>query len=358
MNERERFLRTMRYQEVDHPPINVPGPWVSTRRRWEQEGLPVGVDLREYFDLPPNGGPRPIGFDTLLCPPFEQKVLERTDEYVIEINHNGAKVKNFPDNDSMPEFLEYAIKGRESLPWLREKLNPDNPERLDPDWLAKAKAMQKNSCTFCNGGMYFGFLNERMGTESLMMSYFDDPDFIHEVNDLQCRCCEKGLNTVLPEFQLDLIGYHEDMAYKNGSMISPDMFREFMSPYYARIQKIAKQYSIDLQWLDCDGNIWELIPLWLEFGINILLPMEVAAGMDVVALRKEFGRELRICGGFDKRIMASSNKEDIKKELERIRPVIEDGGYIPGLDHGAPPDISFGNICYYIDCLKSMFAIR
>ncbi len=348
----------MRYQEVDHPPITVPSPWASTRKRWEKEGLPKGTDLYEYFELPSCEFNRHVAFNTLLCPPFEQKVLEQTDEYVIEINHNGTKVRNFPDKDSMPEFLEYPIKGRESLPWLREKLNPDNPDRLDSDWLEKAIKMKEDGCTFCNGGMYFGFLNERMGTECLMMSYFDDPDFIHEVNDLQCRCCEKGLNAVLPEFQLDAIGFHEDMAYKNGPLISPDMFREFMGPYYARIQKIAKQYSIDLQWLDSDGNIWELIPLWLEFGINILLPMEAAAGMDVVALRHEFGRGLRMMGGFDKRIMASPDKEDIKRELERIRPVIEDGGYVPGLDHGAPPDIPFRNVCYYIDCLKNMLAVK
>ena len=80
--------------------------------------------------------------------------------------------------------------------------------------------------------------------------------------------------------------------------------------------------------------------------------------MDVVALRKESGRELRMIGGFDKRVMASSDKKNIKKELERLRPLIEDGGYIPGLDHAAPPDIPFENVCYYIDCLKQMFSVR
>jgi len=358
MNNRDRFLRTMRYQEVDHPPIDVPGPWASTRKRWEREGLPKGADLYEYFDLPPAGHFKQVAFETVLRPPFEEKILERTEDYVVKINHNGARVKNFLDEDSMPEFLEYPIKGMESLQWLREKLDPDNPGRLAPGWLEKAQEAKKEGCTFLNGGMYFGFLNEHMGTEQLLLGYLDTPDLIHEVNDLQCRCCEKGLNLVLPKFQLDTIGYHEDMAYKTGSLISPAMFREFMSPYYARIQKIRKKYGIDLQWLDSDGNIWELIPLWLDLGINILMPMEVAAGMDVVALRKEFGRELRMCGGFDKRIMASPHKEDIKRELERIRPVIEDGGYVPGLDHGAPPDIPFENIRYYIETLRNMFGVK
>ena len=148
------------------------------------------------------------------------------------------------------------------------------------------------------------------------------------------------------------------MAYKNAPLISPKMFKEFMSPYYARIQKITKKHSVDLHLMDSDGNIRELIPLWLELGVNIMTPMEVAAGMDVVALRKEFGRELRMTGGFDKRIMASSDKKDIKKELERLRPLIEDGGYIPGLDHAAPPDIPLENVRYYIDCLKQICSVR
>jgi hypothetical protein len=358
MTNRERFLRTMRYQEVDHPPIVIPGPWTITRKRWEQEGLPKGMNLYEYFELPPYKL-RHVGFETMLYPPFEEKILEKTEEYIIKIDDSGVKVKNFLDESSMPMHLEYPIKGRESLPWLREKLNPDIPERLAPDWLEKAKEMENNNViSLCNGGQYFGFLNERMGTEQLLTTYFDDPAFIHEVNDLQCRCCEKGLNIILPQFQLDLIGYHEDMAYKNASLISPKMFKEFMSPYYARILEITKKYPVDIHYMDTDGNVWELIPLWLEIGINMLAPMEVAAGMDVVALRKEFGRELRMGGGFDKRIMASHNKEDIKKELERIRPVIEDGGYIPGLDHEAPPDIPFENLCYYIDCLKRMFSVK
>jgi len=128
-----------------------------------------------------------------------------------------------------------------------------------------------------------------------------------------------------------------------------------MTPYYRRIEKIARP-SIDLQMLDSDGNIWELIPLWLEYGINILCPMEVAASMDVVALRRKFGKELRMTGGFDKRILAAGKKE-IERELERIRPVIEEGGYIPTIDHGTPPDVSFANVCHYVQCLKKMFGI-
>jgi uroporphyrinogen decarboxylase len=348
----------MHYKPVDHPPFSVPGPWVATRKRWEKEGLPEGADLFEYFDIPPFRF-RSVAIETIFDPPFKEVVLEEQEEFVISINRRGVKVRNFKDETSMPEFLEYPVKGRESLGWLREKLDPNSPGRVADNWLEEARRMREEEDTvvFCNGGMYFAFLNEHMGTERLMVTYYDDPDFVHEVNDMLCTLCEKALTTALPKFKLDCIAYHEDMAYKNGSIISPALFREFMTPYYKRIQQIADKFDVDVQYMDSDGNITELIPLWLDCGINMQAPMEVASGMDVVRLRKEFGRKLRMGGGFDKRILASG-KDDIKRELERIRPVIEDGGYIPGIDHGVPPDVSWENAVFYVETLKGIYGMK
>lgn len=249
-SNRTRFLKTMRYQPVDHPPLIVPNPWPATRRRWESEGLPQGVDLYDFFDRHPLRFVQ-LKLDTVLYPPFEETILKETDTVVVKINHDGVTEKNFKDGSSMPEFIDYPIKGRASLDWLREKLNPDTPGRFAGDWLAQADG----ALLLLNGGMYYGFLNERMGIESLMMTYFDDPAFIHEINDLQCTLCERTLHEALGKIDLDFIGYHEDMAYKNGSMISMDMFREFMTPYYRRIEKLTRPAGVDLHMLDCDGNI-------------------------------------------------------------------------------------------------------
>lgn len=356
MTERERFIRTLRFESVDRPPLSMPAPWLATRRRWEREGCPAGVDLYDYFEVPPLLTHH-VAIETVLSPPFEEIVLEEGSDYVIKIDHHGVKVKNFPDETSMPEFLEYPIKGRESLPWLREKLSWHNSARIAQGWIEGAQTAQENgAAVLCNGGMYFGFLNEHMGTEELLLTYYDDPDFIHEINEMLCTLCEEALKTTLASVTLDFVGYHEDMAYKNGSLISPALFREFMTPYYRRIQAVTAQTGVDIHLMDSDGDISELIPLWLECGVNCMTPMEVAAGLDVVALRREYGRELRMTGGFDKRIFAAG-KEQIRAELERLRPVWEEGGYIPGIDHNVPYDVSWENMCYYVRTLKSMLGI-
>ncbi|MBN1557157.1 MAG: hypothetical protein JW951_03320 [Lentisphaerae bacterium] len=357
MTNRERFLKTLRFETVDHPPLSGAGnPWPYTRTLWEQQGLPTGVDLPEYFGLEPTPR-RHVGIDTLLWPPFEEVVLESADEYIVKIDKHGVKVRNFKDEASMPEHLAYPVKGPESLGWLREKLDWNTPGRIDPGWQAGAERDRAaGNLVFANGGMYFAFLNEHMGTAALMTAYFDHPEFIHAVNDLLCTLCEQTLRTVLPEFTLDMMGYHEDMAYKTASLISPSMFKEFMTPYYRRVTALTGPAGIDVHVMDSDGNIRELIPLWLECGINVMTPCEVAAGMDVAALRREYGGTLGMIGGFDKRILASS-KPAIKAELERLRPVIEGGGYIPMCDHGVPPDVPFEHYAYLVELLKSLYGM-
>jgi uroporphyrinogen decarboxylase len=348
----------MHFESVDHPPMLLPGgPWPTTRKRWEQEGLPEGADLNEYFGVEPMSI-RPVGIETMPFPAFEEKILEETEEFIIKIDRHGVKLKNFKDESSMGEHLEYPIKTPEDISWLKERLDWNTPGRIKENWLEEAEAIRDDGgIVFCNGGMYFAFLNEHMGTDTLLFTYFDHPDFIHQVNDLLCTLCENALKTALPKFKLDRLGYHEDMAYKNGSLISPDMFKEFMTPYYKRIIKITNEYGIDLHLMDSDGDIRELIPLWLECGIATVTPLEVAAGMDVVELRKEYGNQLGMEGGFDKRIMAST-KEAIKQEFERLVPVIDGGGYILSCDHGVPHDVSFENYSYLTELLKTHYGIK
>ena len=348
----ERYRRFMRFEPVDRPPMFLPGgPFAITRRRWEQEGLPRDVDLNDYFgaETMPD---HQVAIDTLLRPAFEEEILEETDEFMVKIDRHGVKCRNFRDETSMSEHLEYPIKSPADIAWLRQRLNPDAPGRIAPDWLAQAQAArERGSSTFINGGMYFAFLNEHMGTERLLLAYYDHPEFVHQVNELQCRLCEQAMRTALPHFKPDRIGYHEDMAYKNGSMISPALFRETMTPYYRRVAAIAAAHGVDHHLMDSDGDIRELIPLWLECGINAFAPLEVAAGMDVVALRREYGQQVKMEGGFDKRILAST-KSAIKREFKRLAPVIDGGGYLLKCDHIVPHNVPFENFAYLVELMK------
>ena len=358
MNNRERFLAAMDYKSVDHPPIFLSGGWDATYSRWYQEGLKEGQSLYDYFELEPFAFHIPA-INSVLEPGFEETLLEEHEDYVIQINSNGVKVRNFKDKSSMPEFLEYPIRGEADLEWLEDQFNPENPDRRKADWAEKArKAQTEGAVLLANGGMFFGFLNEHIGTETLLLWYYDKPELIHRISELQSNALLAAMKAMEAEnLQIDVIGYHEDMAFKNGPLISPDMFREFMMPYYQKTLAQASKMGVKHHCMDSDGNIEELIPLWAEADVKIMSPMEVAASMDPVRLRKKFGRELRMIGGFDKRILASTPAE-ISRELLRLAPVIEDGGYLAGCDHGVPPDVPFSNYIHFVNELKKVYGIR
>ena len=127
-----------------------------------------------------------------------------------------------------------------------------------------------------------------------------------------------------------------------------------MVPNYRKITDVLHEAGVDVIMLDSDGNVEELIPIWLEVGINYIYPMEVAAGMDVVKLRKEHGRELIIGGGMDKRILARGDRKAIDAMIDEKRDMMLEGGYVPGCDHALPPDISWDAYRHYRERLAEI----
>ena len=161
------------------------------------------------------------------------------------------------------------------------------------------------------------------------------------------------MDQILDYTDIDLFVFWEDMCYKTSSLISPEMTRKFMLPRYRRVTEFLRSRGVELIGVDSDGNISPLIPVWLDAGINLLYPWETQCGLDIIQSRREYGRELRIWSGVDKRAIAAG-PQAIDRELERVRPLIEEGGYIPAPDHGLPPDVSFANYCYYMEKLREI----
>jgi len=163
---------------------------------------------------------------------------------------------------------------------------------------------------------------------------------------------------VLKDIRVDMATFWEDMCYKSGPLISPAMVQKFMVPRYKKITDLLRSNGVDVIYLDSDGNIEQLIPLWLESGINYLWPFEVAAGNDAVAARKKYGKDLIIGGAIDKRALAKG-EEVIKEEvMSKVPFLLEQGGYLPTTDHGVPPDVTFENYCYYINLMREVAGLE
>ena len=354
MTHRQRFLATLRYEPVDRVPYRGFGIWPETHQRWLREGYdpehpPVELDPWLWYGgwFFPN-------------PPFERTVVEQDDHTILYVNHEGILIRERTDNpqSSMPQFVRFPVETRDDFRrFWAERMQPDLATRIGPDWQATLSAWRDRDVPLIvlgdRWGGFFGPLRNLLGVENLCMLYYDDPAFIEEMVDAEAEFMIRMMDQILDHTDIDVFGFWEDMAYKSGPLIGPELVRKYMLPGYRRVVEFVRSRGVELICLDSDGDISKLIPIWLEAGINILYPFEVQCGMDVLAVRREYGRDLRLWYGIDKRALAKG-PEAIDAELARVAPLVRDGGYVPGTDHSLPPDVSFANYCYYMDKLRSI----
>ena len=196
-------------------------------------------------------------------------------------------------------------------------------------------------------------MNMWVGTENLMYMFYDDPVLIEDMMETVLHLESEMVKRVTKDIRIDYAFYWEDMAYNSGPMISPDMVRKFMLPRYKKLNQLVNDAGCDIFYLDSDGNLDSLIPLWLEAGINLIWPLEISAGMDPVALRKRYGKNIILGGGLDR--LALFDKAATKEEvMSKVPYLAKTGPYFPGPDHTVPPGVPFENFCYYINLLREI----
>jgi hypothetical protein len=356
MTELERFHACMVYGEVDYAPFWDWGAWPETIERWQDEGFdpakdnPAGIADRRYW----------FGHWFQPNPPFERKVIEETDTAIVYVNHEGILMRERRDNpaSSMPQFIRFPVETREDFRrFWKERMQPDLPTRIGPDWKSRLAQWRAEPIPMViisdRWGGFFGPLRNLVGVENLCMLFHDDPAFLEEMMDANADLIIAVMDKVLDEIEIDAFAMWEDMAYNHAPLVSPDMVRRYMLPRYRRVAEFLRGRGVPYVGLDSDGQIDSLIPVWMDAGLNFLYPFEVQCGMDVLAVRRKYGRELRIWGGINKRALALGPRE-IDRELDRVRPLIEEGGYIPHTDHSCPPNISFANYVYYLEALAKV----
>jgi len=278
-------------------------------------------------------------------PRYEQQLVSDDGRFITQWTEFGVLERVFKSSDemSMPEHIEYPVKTREDWNALKPRFAPGDEGRFPAGW-SRAPSL-------------FGFVRELIGPERTLYAFYDEPELVHDIMETQTELVLSLLPRVIKDAPLSGVFFWEDMCYRSGPLISPAMFRRFMLPRYKRITERARSLGVDIIFVDSDGDVSELIDLWLEAGINGVYPMEVAAGMDVAKLRTKYGRDLLMTGGIDKRVLARDHKA-IDVELEAKVPLVEKGGYIPHIDHAIPHDVPYENFLYYWQKKMDMLGIR
>jgi uroporphyrinogen decarboxylase len=370
MTPRERFIQTLTFGQPDRIPFSPGGPRESTLKAWRAQGLPPNVSwfahLCEVLHVETEKTRPGVdhGVDFRMIPQFEEKVLEHKDGHYLVQDWKGNLCEISDQFDVTylrvakdfvtRRWVKCPVENRDDWERMKTRYALDAGGRFPKDFEERARQLADRDyvCTAAFNGPFWQ-MREWCGFEGLCMMMVEEPELVREMagfwSEFVAGCLERIFARAVP----DQIHMSEDMAFKAHAMISPAMTRELCQPSYVRWAKLARAAGCPIVGMDSDGYIGELIPIWIESGINVCDPIEVAAHCDILEFRRRFGRRMAYRGGVDKRAMAEGGAA-IRAELKRVEPVVRDGGYIPSCDHGVPPDVSWPNFVDYSRLLAQM----
>lgn len=349
MTSRERILATLLGEPTDRAPyVSIFGPWATTLERWQEEGLENPSAWAAQFGFDPLWATAPVNLGW--CPEWTEEVIEDHGDFVIKRDQRrGIILRDRKDRASMPEWLEYPVKTRDD--WERvkaERFNPNDPERFPSNWAEWCERRRDGAVPVMVGAFpwgIFGTPRDLVGVEELLLLFYDDPEWVHDMMDHLTDFWIRMYERVVQDVRIDWIHIWEDMAGKQGSLISRNMFRDFMTPNYRKIRDFCDAHDVPILSVDTDGDCTDMIPWFTEAGVNVLYPFERQAGCDIVAIRGAYPT-LGMMSGFDKRAIAQG-PDAIDAELAVTKQVLEIGRFIPGPDHLIPHDVSWENMQYF-----------
>jgi len=358
MNAIERLRATYDFRPVDHLYRREFYIWPEAIERWKTEGMDAEADPAELFgfDEPVDEGIGMLGWcEPAFVPGIPDTVLEETDEYQVVRDSAGRTVKFFRGrrHGFMPTYLKHAVA--DEADWVETiapLLSPETPQRWESfaDHAARLEAADAKGKRIClNGIGGYMYLRALVGPEDICYMFLDSPGLIHQMMQAWLALADAVAARAQQHVEIDAVYLAEDICYNHGLLISPDMVREFLFPYYqqllAGVRSRQKTKRMGFQ-VDTDGDCEEAAPLYREIGLDALTPLEVAAGCDVVEYARKYP-DLVLLGGIDKRILATGPKQ-IDEHLKHILPtMVQRGGYVPTCDHGVPDNVSFANYMHY-----------
>ncbi len=361
MTSRERALAVLNYEKYDEFPLVHFGFWSETIQKWKEEGhIKDGEDpaKKAGFDFEWIGNCH--GGRTGVFPGFERKLIETLPDGSQKVmDGNGVIQLVKPGIRSIPAEIDHTLKDRAS--WEKDFKHRVQycEERVSQGLIDKLKAIDKDKCDAPLGlhlGSLFGYVRDWVGFEAVSYIYIDDEPLFDEIidtlGDTTYRVAEKILNAGI---KFDIAHFWEDICFKNGPLVMPEVFEEKVGKHYKKVCGLCNKHGINIISLDCDGWIDALVPIWLKNGVNTMFPIEVGTwNASIAPWREKYGKDLRGVGGMNKNVFAR-DKAAVDAEIERLKPLVALGGYIPCPDHRIAPDAKWENVVYYCEQMRKTF---
>ncbi|HIE19366.1 TPA: hypothetical protein EYP75_06530 [Candidatus Bathyarchaeota archaeon] len=347
MKPRERMKRALSHQEADRIPIHD-NLWQATVDRWRREGLPSGVSPADYF------GYELCGFGADTSPRFPIEVLSEDEEYIVERTIYGGIRKNHRDHSTTPMIIDYPCKSREDWEKIKPRLNP-NDYRVD--WVSSLRRFHREHSrgrfiTY-NAPVGYDKIQNYVASPRLLKAVITEPEWVVDMYwtdaKLVMEMCERMIKG---GFKFDGAFLYCDLGYRGGLFFSPKHYEEQLHLVFKELCRFFHSRGMYVI-LHCCGKVEDLIPYFIEEGIDCLQPLEVKAGMDLIELKEKYGDKISFMGGIDVRLMALDDPKPIEEEIKRkITAAKEGGGYIYHSDHSVPKNVSFKQYKRVIELVK------
>ncbi|PKO23857.1 MAG: hypothetical protein CVU38_01935 [Chloroflexi bacterium HGW-Chloroflexi-1] len=340
----ERVRLALAHQEADRIPIHD-SPWTATVTRWRREGLPDDITPEEYFGFEI----RFFGVD--LSPQYPVRVLERSEEYILETTPYGGMRKNHRDYSTTPELVDYGVKRREDWEAARRRLQPSHTR---VDWVTLKqnyeRAQSENLYLTFSAVTGYDLCQAYIRSDILLPLLITDPDWIRDIAETQADMVIEMAKIVMQEgYRFDAAFLFDDMGYRNGPLFSPRTYRQIFKPADRRMFDFFHSHDMKIILHSC-GNVKMFIPDLLDIGLDCLQPLEVKAGMDLPELKRTYGKDLAFMGGIDVRAMNDPDPAVLEREIAtKVSAAKVGGGYIYHSDHSIPNDVSLQQYCRVLE---------
>ncbi len=373
MTLRENAMAILNYEKFDYFPVVHFGYWQETLEKWVEEGHIKPDEIVDAYDGSVNNNniSSRLGFDfnwnncfsvpNFLFPGFEGHIIEKTpDGYIKSLDGNGVIILTKEGITSIPVEVDHLLKDRQGWEEHFKHRLQFSADRIDSNTKAVLEGLKDDSKRqeplALHLGSLFGNIRNMLGVTGTSYLLADDEDLYIEIIDTVGNLCyEAAKYTLESGARFDYAHFWEDICFKNGPLVIPSIFEEYVGPHYKRITKLCNDHGINIVSLDCDGCIDALVPIWLENGVNTMFPIEVGTwDASIAPWRQQYGRNLRGVGGMNKTVFARDYKA-VDEEIERLKRLVELGGYIPCPDHRIAPDAVWENVQYYCEQFRRSF---
>ncbi len=351
LTSQERVNRMFARAEQDRVPRGDTF-WGETIERWQKEGLKgdaetvlsmLGSDFR--------------GLQWLWPTPFpgRHEVVAETDETRDIRDGHGKLVRYWKGKSGTPEHLGFECDTREKWERVFKPSLLSTGLQQDPAAVARnyRDARQKQKWCHLTGVESFEQTRALMGDEITMIAMAEDPDWIVDVSRTHTDVMLQNFDAIMATgIQPDGLWIYGDMAYKNGTMCSPQMYRELIWPDHKRLADWAHAHRMKFIY-HTDGDVNGVMDLYVAAGFDCFQPIESKANMDIRRLCPKYGRQLAMFGNIDVMIMGSNDRDRIEAEIKsKFAAGMATKGYAYHSDHSVPPTVSWATYQFIMECVN------